>query len=479
MQLYVVWAIILLIIAPVLYFVWIKSSDTRSETLQNSKKVSYQEAQTLIQKLHSTNRHIDYMKINFRGGDPVFINYKSDNAECTHLVHKFPNNGPNNIMALVPKSLLQTQAGADIYEVVGNLISANQFNNPVHLIAYDDRPECYRHENFLRYFNHLWDTTAALILDMDGAALPHLSIAGKSGAISSKNWIQVIDDTLTVPSIPAQAAIIAFPIFQRLEGLFLANQINAIAWNPIANNHTQTLPVTAAKIINTMLQMDSQAPLLKNTSFWISDKNTLSRTGFNWIIVLIVIFSWLPIANSIHRSKEPLTIAPTIFSSLYYSIVPLTCLVWLHLISEYWNQPQALFTLPLLCFIIIYFLRKTEKSLLNFRLNHTSNITLWNISLLPLAFLNPIWYILSIPMILLTQKTKGGYFTRFVFCFTPGILPFVLLYLRTIKAMPHIDALSPLYISNYFFPDYPLMIATFFMIGCFITIFLHKKKIHI
>ncbi len=478
MQLYVVWVAVLLISAPISYFVWVKGSDTSAIDIKNKKQIGYQDTEKILTELRS--KKITLKDINRHGiskNEITTLQYEGGDAQCDHKILNFSGHGSRNIIALFPMQSLNTENGLTGFLAIERLIQKATYSNNFQLVAYDDRPECYRHEKFLRYFYHLRNTSVLLFIHPNETSRYSLSIAGATDNISSKNWRNVIVGEYDIPGIFEQMAKIAFPVFQGPEGYFLNNELHAIGWNPLANNPSQPVLVTVSNIANTMLNIDAiQSGSLNNGSFWLSENKTLTANGFNWIVILIVILTWLPICNTIYRSGERLSVLPVLFSSVYYALVPFIGYVSVQALAEFTSQPLILLPVPVFCFIMLYFLRKLELSMLNFQINRISANLVWNLSLLPIAFIQPVWYIFSLPIIFLTQKMHGRYMTRILLYFLPGAFPFLYVLYRLTHMYPEINVWTPSMISQYFFDSYSFMFAVFFAVGCYLSWFFVPKK---
>lgn len=459
-QIYSVWMLISVVLLPVLYFTGIETIDKKTVELINEQKTSPR----MSSAARNAFNRIDRIRKSGTedSGDRVFkvleslkinnwqsrsLSVKENRFTCRHLI--FLKQGSNSDLSLYLIPWNSDKGLKPLYAGLGFLssVSGRETLNTQLLIFHDNFYNCQRNRNLV---NRIEETVPARI--NTGVAVYYsdstenrLGISG-TGSLTSSIQFAGLFQNYTVPDFKAQATRSAFPFFQNQEGILLADDIRAVGLGVSDAYPGSSLTEDLIKLFT--LSENSETSY-DNGGFYISESESIAGWALVILTILLSVFIWFPLINRLGLLKENLSPVEAIWSTLFFSLVPLITFAYLQ-INDWFDiySPLIIYTAPVLAVILYLLFQKMQRQLFNVRAGVSSVLILVILLMHVIAFFNMVLFIALIPVVFLLPHSRKIPVILTPFLLTLSFAGFLLIFYGGYTLHPEVNLFDPVFLAN-------------------------------
>lgn len=432
MQLYVVWATILLSLLPFLWWLGMPSLTELKENFmpEPGKTISrpagnfsrdfiarFSDAKGKFKEKSYPELYRALRELKRPGWktEPLLYSPEDNDPEpCRSLLFFKPGKTGGIMLYLFPFRSVNAEAGT--FAALQTLLAGSgvEFKNSLALVLYGDHDKCAASSTLS---DKIEDTIGENVLSTLTVA-PATQVSGfytsaTGGQFSSLLWREFFPE-LDHPSLATQIA---------QNTMSFTSRESRIASSAGLPNITYFYPqeLSGSTLFDIILpaigRIDSVKPAgLHNRAIWLTQNLSVGKGAFWFIILMLVIASWFPALNRITIDKGRLNLFSAAFSASYFTFSVLVLWLVLLILDQKMSNQAVWISAAVIFVVTIPVLRRIEKKMFMVENGSASALMLLNILLSIIAFINPFLFIVLLPFILF-----GGHLRQL-----PGVIAFLL-----------------------------------------------------
>ncbi|MES0488660.1 MAG: hypothetical protein ABUK01_01630 [Leptospirales bacterium] len=489
MQIYVIWWVAVIITVPLIFY-WgtyeAGDFDSRKKIIQNpvfntetvKNKLQYVEQNLYPGTVFSTTA-LQNGKTALGIGKWIVETrtQKQHDIKCSYTSVYKPGTNHQNIVLGIPienhgeiaKAAMITMASLNNIETKAS----------IYYLFYSDHYRCFEGFNLVANIPGLTATANYIFYSKRNSADSGVAINGTMRNVSSTNWQFALPSFTIIPGFLKQLGVTLSPVFQGPEGALLSLNESAIGFfyanSPEDVNTTIQMATDMRRTIQYFENNGNNE--IENLSFWVSPNRVLTRNGFRILLLLLVILIWFPFFNKRYNSNDRLEIPRGLFAVVYYMLVPLFFFIGLKLTYDIGHASNYIIpSLILASLALLFVFNRLEKNTLNFNTNPTTGIFVMNIIFTITSILQPIIFILLIPVIFsLSQAVKRNGIVKIIW-FLFGFIPMgFILYISAPEEHQNVLLEASFYLTT-FFNGFFSIISSLLLVGGMVSVLRIKKK---
>lgn len=466
-QVYLVWAVLMLVFLPIVY--WLGTYQ-KSDFAEITKNIP--EQKLITKRAYSMAFNIDddtpqtavFERLNtdlkIPGITQIQSSYKYRGKPCNDVVWLRKAQTDRKVFFFLPYNT--KKVGHYIYSTVSMLetLQNKEISREVIVIFYEKNSHCMGTRYYTSKIENYRLIDAALVLEQDPEKTGILSSSGLTGEYSSLAWDYLLPD-LKKESFLNQWVSAAFTLFQNQAGPLINNKVPAIGFEPVATGIELRRQIREIFLKLIHVVENSETRILENESLIISETKGLKKWALWVMISLLIIFMWLPFVNKLGIEKKPLNAISAGLMAIFYSLPVLVGFLFIYILTQL-NYEHLWVTVTGFAVILLLYMifQRIQNKALLLKVNNTSSALIANLLMSIVAFLNPMLFILLIPANMLYIKVKtAGIFIKYLYLIL-GLLPLAfVLYNGTDLTMVN-SYLAPQFITGNLISDWG---SSFFM----------------